>query len=342
MRFPFALAIGSLAILGSAVAVPRQDEPLAEATFKNITSLKGTNASDVIPAMEFMSASLGVGCDYCHTEDRASDAKEEKQSARAMIAMQKDINARNFRGRNQVTCASCHAGHTHPVSVPPVEGAQVRARRSADVQPAAVLAAYDKAVGANAADVLRGLKLTGSNVNKGEKGKVDAIYSGERFTYATHGAKVDSKLGFNGNVAWFSTPQGIKQVPLVYAIQFLRQYSIFAGTASLPKLTNPSGATTKIGDKDMLVVNGTIEGSKTRATLYFDKKSGLLARTLFGYQTVLGAMVQTNDYSEYRKVSGVQLPMMIVSHTSEGDIVTKYSSAKTDANLDQKIFDPAK
>src|ERR1022692_2602519 len=151
MRLAHALAILSCAVFGSAVAVPRQDEPLAETQFKNIQSFKGSKSSDVIPAMQFMSASLGVGCDYCHTEDRASDEKEEKKTAREMIAMQHDINARNFRGRNQVTCASCHGGHTRPVAVPPVEGAQVRARRSPDVKPEVVLAAYGKAVGADPA-----------------------------------------------------------------------------------------------------------------------------------------------------------------------------------------------
>ena len=342
MRLSYVLAVVSCAVFGSALAVPRQDEPLAEKQFKNITSFKGSKASEVIPAMEFMSASLGVGCDYCHTEDRASDTKEEKHTAREMIAMQRDINAKNFRGRNIVTCASCHGGHTRPVPVPPTEGAQVRTRRSPDVKPDEVLAAYGKAVGGDSTHPIGGLRLSGTNVNRGEKGKVEAVYAGEKFTYTTKLAKEDQKLGFNGNMAWFVTPKGLQQVPVTYAIQFLRRYTLFAGVDTLPKLTNETGGTAKLGDRDVIVVSGVIASDKTRVSLFFDKKTGLLARTLYGYPTALGTIVQTNDYADYRKVEGVLIPMSITNHSAEGDMVTKYTSAKLESNVDPKMFDPAK
>jgi hypothetical protein len=324
------------------VAVPRQDEPLAEKQFKNIVSFKGSKASDVIPAMEFMSASLGVSCDYCHVEDRASDSKETKNTAREMIAMQHDINAKNFRGRNIVTCASCHGGHTQPRPVPPVEGSQVRARRSQDVKADDVLAAYGKAVGGDAAHPLTGLRLTGTNVAHGEKGAVEAVYAGDKFTYAAKSAKADQKMGFDGAMAWFTTPKGVQRVPLMYAIQYVRQYTLFAGPETLPKLGNTSGGTAKLGDRDMVVVSGTVASDKTRVTLYFDKKTGLLARTQFGYPTILGTIVQTNDYADYRKVGGVQLPMTITNHTSEGDTVTKYTQAKVEPKVDASVFEPGK
>jgi hypothetical protein len=342
MRLSYLLAVISCAVFGSAIAVPRQDEPTAEKQFKNITSFKGSKASDVIPAMEFMSASHGVGCDYCHTDDRSSDEKGPKNTAREMIAMQRDINTKNFRGRNIVTCASCHAGHTRPVAVPPTEGGQIRTRRSPDVKPDEVLTAYSKAIGGDPSHLLSGIRLAGTNFSNGEHGKVDAIYAGEEFTYATKGTKVDQKLGFNGKVAWFVTPKGLQQVPVVYAIQFLRRYTLFAGTTTLPKLTNPTGGTAKLGDRDVVVVSGVIAGDTTRASLYFDKKTGLLARTLFGYPTTLGTIIQTNDYSDYRKVDGVEIPMSITNHSAEGDMVTKYTSAKLEPKVDPKMFDPAK
>jgi hypothetical protein len=39
---------------------------LAEKEFKNIQALKGIPAGQVIPSMQFIAASLGVECEYCH------------------------------------------------------------------------------------------------------------------------------------------------------------------------------------------------------------------------------------------------------------------------------------
>ncbi|MHB8636153.1 MAG: photosynthetic reaction center cytochrome c subunit family protein [Fimbriimonadaceae bacterium] len=342
MRFTHCFAALSCAVFASALAIPRQDQPLAEKQFKNIQSFKGSKASDIIPAMQFMSASLGVDCDYCHVEDRASDEKEAKKTAREMIALQRDINERNFHGRNRVTCASCHAGHTHPNSVPPISGGQIRARRSPNVNATDVLAAYGKAVGGDPSHPITELKLEGTNVSHGVTGKVEAVYAGAKFTYATRLAKSEQKMGFNGNVAWFTTPTGVQQVPLSYAIKYVRQNTLFTGPDSLPKLTGIIGATANLGDRAVLVISGTIADDRTRVTLYFDKATGLLTRTLFGYPTVLGTMVQSNDYADYRNVGGVKVPMTITNHASEGDTVTRYTSATVESNIAPSQFDPAK
>ena len=40
----------------------------AERAYKNIQALKGIPADELIPAMEFITASLGVDCGFCHVE----------------------------------------------------------------------------------------------------------------------------------------------------------------------------------------------------------------------------------------------------------------------------------
>jgi len=92
----------------------------------------------------------------------------------------------------------------------------------------------------------------------------------------------------------------------------------------------------------VLVVSGTIAGDKTRVSFYFDKKTGLLARTQFGYPTTLGTIVQTNDFADYRKVNGVQLPMAITNHSAQGDTVTKFTSANVESTVDPSAFEPPK
>ena len=82
--------------------------------------------------MKFFAQSLGVRCTFCHvgqegqplsTYDFASDAKREKQTARAMLVMVHKINKDEFGvtdfGNVKVTCFTCHRGATHPLTAPP-------------------------------------------------------------------------------------------------------------------------------------------------------------------------------------------------------------------------------
>ena len=342
MRLTYALFASSLTIFGTAIAVTGQEQSLAEQQFKNIQSFKGEKASDIIPAMEFMSASLGVGCDFCHAADRASDEKKTKLAAREMIAMQRDINEKNFGGRLRVTCATCHAGHEHPVGTPPIAGNDIRPHRTPDVKPDQVLAAYSQAAGGDPAHPITGLHLEGTTISRGVPSRLEAFYSGGKFVLISRNPKGVQKQGFNGNLTWYTIPGGIQKVPLVYAESFVNQSTLFTGTGSLPKLDGLTGATAKIGDRDMLVVTGTVEGERTMLALYFDKQTGLLARTTWSYPTILGSVPQIDDYSDYRRAAGVELPMTIDSHSSWGDTLTHYRSAREDSKIDPAVFEPPK
>lgn len=340
MRFSHTIFLVSGVILCSAAAMPLQQEKLAEEQFKNITSFKGNKASEVLPAMEFMSASLKVDCDYCHTQDRSSDEKEEKKVAREMIAMQRDINAKHFGGRNQVTCATCHGGRTNPLSVPPVEGINDRARRNPEVKPVDVLAAYGKAVGTSAS----GFQMEGKSRLYGKDVTLSSTYlDGKYYVVAHLTAGGDIRQGYNGSAAWFAQPGGQPfPLPAEVATKFVRDNMLPLGPGSLPTLTSPSGGSAKIGTRDMNVVSGTIAGEKGRASYYFDAKTGLLARTMFSYPTILGSNVQINDYTNYKKVGGVQIPMVVANHTGDQDAVKVYSSAKASSKIDSAIFNPSK
>src|SRR5215831_4372604 len=112
--------IAVLALTG-AVSAQTPEVKTAEQQYKNITALKDTPADQLGPAMQFISASLGVNCEFCHVQGKfEADDKNAKKTAREMIAMQNMINKTSFRGRLQVTCNSCHRGSTRPVAVPPV------------------------------------------------------------------------------------------------------------------------------------------------------------------------------------------------------------------------------
>ena len=54
---------------GDDLASPVETPKKAEEQFKNIKVLKGTPAEQVFPTMEFISASLGVKCEFCHVKN---------------------------------------------------------------------------------------------------------------------------------------------------------------------------------------------------------------------------------------------------------------------------------
>ena len=73
--------------------------------------------------MQFITASLGVECEYCHVRgDKGlefdKDDKKTKVTARKMMEMMFAINKDNFEGHREVTCYSCHRGAADPVGTP--------------------------------------------------------------------------------------------------------------------------------------------------------------------------------------------------------------------------------
>ena len=83
---------------------------------KNLKLLK---PEDIRPMMAAFNVAMGGKCTGCHVEgDFASDAKEEKETARMMITMTRDINSKFSDGKEHVTCFTCHRGSEHPRTAP--------------------------------------------------------------------------------------------------------------------------------------------------------------------------------------------------------------------------------
>jgi hypothetical protein len=82
---------------------------------RNVQVLKDVPADQFQLVMQYVAASLGVQCNYCHVmNDNASDDKETKKTARKMMQMVSDLNTQFFGGTSKVSCASCHNGHPKP------------------------------------------------------------------------------------------------------------------------------------------------------------------------------------------------------------------------------------
>jgi photosynthetic reaction center cytochrome c subunit len=120
---------------------PKPGEKAAE-YFKNIKVLKDLPAEELQPTMQFIAASLGVQCNFCHVVGPQGgfdkDEKKQKETARQMMQMVNDINTRQFEGRPQIGCATCHHGRTPPERTPPlaVEMTPAEAARAAQMRAA--------------------------------------------------------------------------------------------------------------------------------------------------------------------------------------------------------------
>lgn len=91
-------------------------EERAEQKYKNIQLLRGIPSERLTKIMFAFKASLGVDCTYCHIKDQfEKDDKPAKQTARKMIQLVRDTNAK-LGSMTRVTCFTCHRGQTRPAS----------------------------------------------------------------------------------------------------------------------------------------------------------------------------------------------------------------------------------
>lgn len=115
---------------------PPQERELPKPTNLQVLP-KDISSQDLKAAMRGFTGSLGVHCTFCHEQkagthhpDFASDAKPEKSSARIMIRMTQEINAKYLaqipkhadKKRMKVGCGTCHRGSSTPTEfIPPPE-----------------------------------------------------------------------------------------------------------------------------------------------------------------------------------------------------------------------------
>lgn len=302
----------------SSAAAPK----LAEEQFKNIQALKGVPAEQVIPAMQFIAASLGVECEYCHVEHAfEKDDKKPKVTARKMINMMMAINKDNFDGHREVTCYSCHRGAAEPVGTPLITDEEPRPAAGEGKKPGEekaslpgaeqLLDKYLAAIGG--ADALQ--KIT-SRVQQGTL----AAFGGQHFpvdVYAQapdkrvsvmHLQGGDSVTGYDGKQGWLAVPGRLHVMSAAEnaAARIDADLYFAAHLKTLyQKFQVDFGG--KIDGLDTYLVTGRAEGQPP-LRLYLAKESGLLLRLIRYAETPLGRNPTQIDYADYRDANGVKLP----------------------------------
>jgi photosynthetic reaction center cytochrome c subunit len=299
----------------------------AEEQFKNIQVLKGVPADQIIPTMQFISASLGVECEFCHVQGAfEKDDKKPKQTARKMMEMMFAINADNFDRHREVTCYSCHRGTKDPVGMPPVMSEEPKEsapepkieeikigeiKEGAGPTPDQLLNKYVQAVGGAAAIDKVTSRVMKGEIDFGGKSLPIDIYSKDpdkRISFA-HMPEGDSITAFDGHEGWLGMPGrplremhggDIDGASIDADLHLANHLKLMFSEMKVQ-------GTEKIGDHQTYIVVGQREGT-TPVELYFDQQSGLLLRLVRFGETALGELPTQIDYADYRDAGGVKIP----------------------------------
>ena len=297
-------------------------QKLAEEQFKNIQALKGIPADQLVPAMQFISASLGVDCEFCHVHEKMdSDDKKPKNTARQMITMMLDIDKNNFDRRLEVTCYTCHRGAAMPVSIPVIKDEEMagpgapgkkQAENPALPKPEELLDKYLATVGGSAAVE----KIT-SRVQKGKlmafggQSFLAEVYSKapDKRVSVMHLKDGDSITAFDGQRGWLSVPGRPAHMMSASENNSARldadlHFPVHVKTL-YPKFKVESGE--KIDGHDTYLVLGYAEG-RPPLRLYLDTQTGLLLRLVRYAQSPLGLNPTQIDYADYHEADGVKVP----------------------------------
>ncbi len=346
---PFFFALASIAAdAPKPPAAAGPDASKAEGRFKNIQALKGYPAEAVFPAMQFMSAALGVDCEYCHVDrEPEKDDKKEKKIARKMIAMTLAINQNNFDGRLEVTCMSCHRGTTDPVAVPVIAAGEPKEEpaspKTADLPTAsAVLDKYTQAVGG--ADALAKImtrvqkgKITGSGP---APLPVDILTKApDKRVTIVQNPKGENITAFDGQHGWmFSTGRPARDMsPVESEAARLDATVIFPSDFKRLFKELKVVSVETIDGKQAVKVVGTSEG-KPPVELWFDVQSGLIVRLMRYAETPVGRNPTEIDYADYRDADGVKIPFRWTVARPSGSFTIQLDESKQNAPVDDKSF----
>ena len=353
-------SLGLLLAIGEAWAQSTAPNPpaaparpkLAEEEFKNIQALKGIPADQVIPSMQFIAASLGVECEFCHVAHaNEKDDKKPKVTARKMINMMMAINKDNFEGHREVTCYSCHRGSKDPEATPiitdeeakPAAEEEKKAGEAKATLPSAeqLLDKYLAAIGG--ADALQ--KIT-SRVQKG----TITVFGGQHFPVDVYSKAPNKRLsvmhlqggdsftGFDGKQGWLSFPGRVHTMSAAEnaAARIDADLYLPAHLKTLyEKFRVDIGE--KIDGHDTYLVAGRTEGQPP-LRLYLDKESGLLLRLVRYAETPLGRNPTQIDYADYRDANGVKAPFRWILARSGNRFTIQVEQLQQNVPVDDSKF----
>jgi len=333
---------------GVAGAPPAAGKTAGE-TFKNVHVLADVPADRLLPAMQFISASLGVECNFCHVQGAfEKDDRKEKKTARKMMAMTADLNKDNFGGDRDVTCFSCHRGSPEPLTIPAVATEERRPEPEPSPATAAaplptadqLLDRWASAVGAEA------LRKVATRVQKGQltgfggtPASVEVVAKApDKRISVVRTPRGESVTAYDGARGWLTGREGAH--PMTAAES---EAARLDADLALPlhlrqlfaKLTVQPAE--RISDRDAVLLVAANEGTPP-LKLYFDRETGLLLRQQRYAEAVFGYNPTQVDYGDYREVDGVKVAFRWTLARPGGRFTIQIDSTQQNVPVDDARF----
>jgi hypothetical protein len=354
------MLVGAVCASGQGTA----DKRLAEQVFKNIQSLKGIPADEFMSTMGFFSASLGISCGDCHTEEsggnwaKYADDNDRKRKTRGMIAMANTLNKSLFGGRRVLTCYTCHRGSTTPETTPDLTQfyATLRYREPDKMvapfpnaqEPGEVVAKYLQAIG--------GEQRVSALTSFAAKGTYQTYGVPKKYTLELYAKAPDQRTmivhdlaggniveTFDGHEGWTVQPAILTPLPMLERtggeVNSARLTAALSFPAQIKQLLKQwrVGPPAVIDDRDMTLVQGTMDG-RIPVNLYFDDETGLLARTVTFADSPIGLAPDQVDYADYREVGGVRMPFKLVVTWLDGKAIILLTEVQPNAAVEASRF----
>ncbi len=333
------------------------EQKTAEQVYKNIEVLTGLPASELDGVMTFMSASLGVGCTFCHTTPWDSDVKPAKLATRRMIRMMRAINKEHFSGNPVVNCYTCHRGQPQTATIiPPPDLAALEPSDSqpTTLKPSALLPSIDQimdryaeAIGGQVAidnmktRVSRGTETTADRMTSPVTLPIEIYQTAQNKMLVIRNIPGGSVVeGFNGSAGWIRDERGQREMPDKRLAE-IRRDADFYGYLRL-RQTYPQMrllGTEKVGDRETYVVGATSR-EDNREKLYFDTRTGLLVRRYVAFKTAFGTIPEVTDFDDYRAVNGIKLPFRVTWSRAPFASTRKFTEIRLNVNRDDARFEP--
>ena len=353
-----ALAISAIAV-ALPLAVTLLGGPSAKAqgntaktagdTYKNIQVLKQMPPDQLRPTMQFIAASLGVGCDHCHVPGAfEKDDKQPKQTARKMMQMMFAINQANFDGHRDVTCYTCHRAGAKPISIPVITAEATPLlptppTEAAGPAPTAdqILDKYAQAVGGAGAVSKISSRVESGTVNAaGRQYPIHiSIKAPGKQAVALHFPDGDNLTALDGSSAWQAASGHPAREITGSELDALKLDADLRFPLDAKQLFTElkEGDPAKIGEHETYLVSGIRPGMPP-VELYFDQQSGLLLRQMRYAETPLGLVPTQIDYADYRDVQGLKLPYRWTTSQPGRSFVTQIEQVQQNVPVDDKLF----
>ena len=336
---------------GTPSNVPPGAVKTTEQVYKNIQVLKGIPSDQLIPAMQFITASLGVECGSCHVENHFDqDDKKPKQIARKMMQMMVALNRDNFDNHRDVTCNTCHRGSRIPVSIPAINPGSPRLQVSAAEDeplppnlPSAdqLIERYMQSLGGLEAIQRISSRVEMCRANFAGREVAVEVWDkapAKRLTI-THLPDGDSITAFDGQSGWLAAPGRPVRDMLAADLEGSRMDADLQFALHLKQYfgeLRPARSET-IDEHETYQLIAEADG-QPRAQLYFDRQSGLLVRFVRYSDSPLGLNPTRIDYSDYRRVDGVEVPYRWTLSRPAGALTIRVTDLKQNVVIDDDRF----